>query len=108
MLDTAPIITRSARPASATRVASGDFNLLATVGYRREFHAGTERTNGRFDPGFDVTYTRPINERLALTASVGHNARWEDKDNLAPTWNRTTNIQTQSAIGAQIGLDIRQ
>ena len=55
-------------------------------------------------PGFDVTYIRPVNDRLALTFSLGHNARWEDKDNLAPTWNRTTFVQTQSAIAAQIAV----
>ncbi len=88
------------------------FGLLTTIepltALGRELFkvGGADRgTSGpHFRPGFDVTYTRPINERLALTASVGHNARWEDKDNLAPTWNRTTNIQTQSAIGAQIAV----
>jgi TonB-dependent receptor len=55
-------------------------------------------------PGFDLTYTRPFSKQLALTFSVGHNARWEDKDNLAPTWNRVALVQTQSAIGAQIAV----
>jgi iron complex outermembrane receptor protein len=57
-----------------------------------------------FRPGFDVTYTRPFGPKLALTFSVGHNARWEDKDNLVPTWNRVALIQTQSAIAAQIAV----
>lgn len=35
-----------------TRVAPGDFSLVATVGYRREFHAGTAPTEPGFDPDF--------------------------------------------------------
>lgn len=70
--------------ASATRVASGDFNLLATAGYRREFHAGTERTNGRFDPGFeagdikhesiqfDIDYAFPVGSNDSLEIRLDH------------------------------------
>ncbi len=67
---------------------------------------GSDRyTSGpHFRPGFDVTYIRPVNRTFALSFSAGHNARWEDKDNLVPTWNRVTNIQTQSAIAAQIAV----
>lgn len=61
-----------------------------------------------FRPGFDVTYTRPFSDKLAVTFSVGHNARWEDKDNLVPTWNRVTLIQTQSSIAAQIAVRDRE
>jgi hypothetical protein len=32
--------------ASVTRVGRGDFNLIASVGYRREFHAGTAHVEG--------------------------------------------------------------
>jgi len=56
----------------------------------------------RFRPGFDFTYIKPINASLAVSISGGHNTRWEDKDNLAPTWNRVALIQTQSQISAQI------
>ena len=35
-----------------------------------------------------ASYGSLLGTKLALTFSVGHNARWEDKDNLAPTWNR--------------------
>lgn len=38
--------------ASVTRVSRGDFNLLATVGYRREFHAGTAPSTGGSEPDF--------------------------------------------------------
>ena len=55
-------------------------------------------------PGFDLTYIRPVNRSLALSFSAGHNARWEDKDNLVPTWNRVTRVQTQSAVAAQIAV----
>lgn len=60
-------------------------------------------TNGHHArPGFDFTYTRPINPTLALSVSGGHNVRWEDKDHLIPTWNRVTLVQTQSSINAQV------
>ncbi|MBM3852435.1 MAG: hypothetical protein FJ399_04685 [Verrucomicrobia bacterium] len=61
-----------------------------------------------FRPGFDLTYIRPINPRLALTFSLAHNARWEDKDNLVPTWNRVALLQTQSQIAAQIAVRDRE
>jgi hypothetical protein len=56
----------------------------------------------RVRPGFDFTYIKPVNASLAVSISGGHNIRWEDKDNLAPTWNRVALIQTQSQIAAQI------
>jgi hypothetical protein len=56
----------------------------------------------RFRPGFDFTYIKPVNSSLAISVSGGHNTRWEDKDNLAPTWNRVALIQTQSQVAAQI------
>lgn len=55
-----------------------------------------------FKPGFDFTYIKPVSQTLALSVSGGHNLRWEDKDNLAPTWNRVALIQTQSQVAAQI------
>lgn len=36
--------------ASVTRVARGDFNLVASVGYRREFYAGSDRSSGALPP----------------------------------------------------------
>lgn len=56
----------------------------------------------RFRPGFDFTYIKPVDRTFALSLSGGRNVRWEDKDNLAPTWNRVALIQTQSQIAAQI------
>ncbi len=92
------------------------FGLLTTIEPMTMFGRELLRSGGadkgtagpHLRPGFDVTYIRPINDRLALTFSVGHNARWEDKDNLAPTWNRTTFVQTQSAIAAQIAVRDRE
>ncbi|MBI5770513.1 MAG: TonB-dependent receptor [Verrucomicrobia bacterium] len=88
------------------------FGLLTTIepitSLGRELFRGGGADRGttgpHFRPGFDVTYTRPISDSLAFTFSLGHNARWEDKDNLAPTWNRTTFVQTQSAIAGQIAV----
>ena len=62
----------------------------------------------RLRPGFELNYVRPVSPRLALTFNVGHNARWEDKDNLAPTWNRIALVQTQSAVAAQIAVRDRE
>jgi iron complex outermembrane recepter protein len=91
------------------------FGLLTTIeplsmlGRELFRGGGSDRyTSGpHFRPGFDVTYIRPVYRSLALSFSAGHNARWEDKDNLVPTWNRVTNIQTQSAIAAQIAVRVR-
>ncbi len=88
------------------------FGLLTTIEPlsmlgREVFKGGSadKSTGGpHFKPGFDVSYIRPVNRTLAFSFSAGHNARWEDKDNLAPTWNRVANIQTQSAVAAQIAV----
>ena len=88
------------------------FGLLTTIEPlsmlgRELFKGGSadKSTSGpHFKPGFDVSYIRPINQTLAFSFSAGHNARWEDKDNLASTWNRVANIQTQSAVAAQIAV----
>jgi TonB-dependent receptor len=88
------------------------FGLLTTIEPitalgRELFKVGgaDKGTDGpRFRPGFDVTYIRPFNQKLAVTLSLGRNARWEDKDNLAPTWNRVALIQTASASQAQIAV----
>lgn len=88
------------------------FGLLTTIEPlsmlgRELFRSGSVdgATGGpHFKPGFDVTYIKPIHPKLALSFSIGHNARWEDKDNIAPTWNRVTNIQTQSSVAAQIAV----
>jgi len=72
---------------------------------RELFESGSadRSTNGpRFRPGFDFTYIRPIKPTLAVSLSAGYNKRWEDKDNIAPTWNRVALIQTQSQVAAQI------
>jgi len=88
------------------------FGLLTTIEPlsmlgREVFKGGSadKSTGGpHFKPGFDVSYIRPVNRTLAFSFSAGHNARWEDKDNLASTWNRVANIQTQSAVAAQIAV----
>ena len=86
------------------------FGLLTTIEPftslgRELFRSGSadKSTGGaHLKPGFDFTYIRPVNRTLAVSFSGGHNIRWEDKDNLAPTWNRVANIQTQSSEAAQI------
>lgn len=39
---------------AATRVARGDYNLIASIGYRREFRAGTAPTVGTLPPQFEA------------------------------------------------------
>ena len=86
------------------------FGLLTTKeplsGLGRELFRGgsADKSTGgpHLKPGFELNYIRPVNRTLALSLSVGHNVRWEDKDNLAPTWNRVALIQTQSQVAAQI------
>ncbi|MEZ4407142.1 MAG: hypothetical protein R3A52_11770 [Polyangiales bacterium] len=39
---------------TGTRVARGDYNLLATVGYRREFHAGTASAPPGVEPAWQA------------------------------------------------------
>lgn len=88
------------------------FGLLTTIepitSLGRELFRGGGADHGtagpHFRPGFDVSYIRPFGPKLAVTFSVGHNARWEDKDNLVPTWNRVALIQTQSSVAAQIAV----
>ena len=70
--------------ASVTRVASGDFNLLATLGYRREFHAGTAATDGRAPPNFeagdikheslqfDIDYAFPVGRNDSIEIRLDH------------------------------------
>lgn len=95
------------------RTAQFTYNAFGTLTTMRPLNElGRERiasggpdgpTNGAHTrPGFDFTYIRPVNSALSLSISGGHNVRWEDKDTLAPTWNRVTLVQTQSAINAQV------
>lgn len=70
--------------AAVTRVARGDFNLLATFGYRREFHAGTAPTNGRLPPDFeagdikheslqfDIDYAFPVGSNDSIEVRLDH------------------------------------
>jgi TonB-dependent receptor len=88
----------------------GVFGLLTTIEPitslgRELFKRGSAdaSTDGpRFRPGFDFTYIKPFNRTLAVSVSGGHNVRWEDKDNIASTWNRVALIQTQTQVAAQI------
>jgi len=49
-------------------------------------------------PGFDFTYMLPVTKSLALSLSAGSNTRIETRDFYGATWNRITNIQTNSSI----------
>jgi hypothetical protein len=61
--------------ASVTRVARGDFNLVASVGYRREFYAGSDHASGTLPPQWqagDVKH-ESIQADFDLALPVGAN-----------------------------------
>jgi hypothetical protein len=61
--------------ASVTRVARGDFNLVASVGYRREFYAGSDQTSGTLPPQWqagDVKH-ESIQADFDIAVPVGSN-----------------------------------
>ncbi len=69
---------------SVTRVSRGDFNLIASVGYRREFHAGTQQVEAGSDPthrageikheslqaDFDIAF--PVGRNDSLELRIDH------------------------------------
>ncbi len=70
--------------AAVTRVARGDFNLIASVGYRREFRLGTAATDPGRTPAFeagdikhesvqmDIDYAFPVGSNDSLELRLDH------------------------------------
>ena len=69
-------------------------------------YAGTDaRTTMRpVQPGFDLSYSRPVNEALAFTFNLGHNARYQDREYISPTWDRVRLVQTAGTLNSVINI----
>ncbi len=75
----------------------GTFNLLDDpTGLQPSFskRAGTDsRTAGRtIQPGVDLSYILPVNDKLALTFSAGMSTRYNYYDSAYTLWNLVTNV----------------
>lgn len=51
-------------------------------------------TNYDVQPSFDLSYTHPVNESLAVSVMANRTIRTMDWVYLTPTWNQTTGVQT--------------
>ncbi len=86
-----------------TAQAKGSHGNIAPPFSRR---AGPDEktTTWPIRPGFDLSYTRPVNPSLALTFNAGHNARYQDREYMSPTWNRVTLIQTSGLLNSVLNI----
>jgi TonB-dependent receptor len=91
------------------------YNLLATIqakGSHGGFPAPGEKLAGNDDrttahgiqPGFDLSYSRPIGPALALTLNVGRNARYQDREYLSPSWDRVRGVQTSYVLNSVLNI----
>ncbi|MBI5693245.1 MAG: TonB-dependent receptor [Verrucomicrobia bacterium] len=91
------------------------YNLLGTIqakGSHGNFPRLGEKLAGNDDrttalgiqPGFDLSYLRPISESLALTFNVGRNARYQDREYLSPTWDRVRGVQTSYVLNSVLNI----
>jgi iron complex outermembrane receptor protein len=55
-------------------------------------------------PGFDVSYTLPLNEAVAFTFNAGHNARYQDREYMSPGWDRTLLVQTTGSLNSPLNI----
>jgi len=97
------------------RTALFRYNLLATIqakgthGDIPDFGKKLAGTEGKttalgIQPGFDLSYSRPIGESFALTLSAGRNARYQDREYLIPTWDRVRNVQTAFNLNSVLNI----
>jgi TonB-dependent receptor len=91
------------------------YNLLATIQAKGshddiprlgEKLAGTDdkTTALGIQPGFDLSYSRPVGDSFAFTLNVGRNARYQDREYLSPTWDRVRNVQTAGTLNAVLNI----
>jgi TonB-dependent receptor len=87
----------------ATIQAKGTHGNIPDVGKKL---AGTEAktTALGIQPGFDLSYSRPIGESFALTLNAGRNARYQDREYLIPTWDRVRNVQTAFNLNSVLNI----
>lgn len=91
------------------------YNLLATIQAKGthgniprlgEKLAGSEpeTTTLGIQPGFSLSYSRPIGQSLALTLNAGRNARYQDREYLLATWDRVRGVQTAGSLYAILNI----
>lgn len=55
-------------------------------------------------PGFDLSYTLPLNDAVAFTFNAGHNARYQDREYMSPGWDRTLLVQTTGSLNSPLNI----
>jgi TonB-dependent receptor len=97
------------------RTALFRYNLLATIqakgthGNIPDFGKKLAGTEGRttalgIQPGFDLSYSRPIGDSFALTLNAGRNARYQDREYMIPAWDRVRNVQTSGTLNSVLNI----
>ncbi|MEY4938710.1 MAG: hypothetical protein RIQ93_445 [Verrucomicrobiota bacterium] len=97
------------------RAAQFRYNLLATIqakGSHGNFPSLGEKLAGTdvkttklgIQPGFDLSYARPIGDSFAFTLNAGRNARYQDREYHIPTWDRVRGVQTASTLNSVINI----
>jgi hypothetical protein len=56
------------------------------------------------DPGFELSYSLPLNSSLAFTFNAGHNARIQDREYITPTWGRVRMVQTAGTLNSVLNI----
>ncbi len=69
-------------------------------------YAGNDSDTTRYpvQPGFDLSYSLPLNQALAFTFNAGYNARYQDREYLSPTWDRVRYVQTAGTMLSVINI----
>lgn len=91
------------------------YNVLATLqakGSHGNFPSVGEKLAGNdakttalgIQPGFDLSYSRPVGRSLALTFNAGRNARYQDREYLSPTWDRVRAVQTAGTLNSVLNI----
>ncbi len=67
---------------------------------------GTDRGSSLrpLQPGFDLSYLRPINDSLAIAFTASRNSRLQDREYYIPTWNRVARIQTAARYNSVLNI----
>ncbi|MBL9210013.1 MAG: TonB-dependent receptor [Opitutaceae bacterium] len=97
------------------RTALLRYNLLATIQAKGTHGnipdpgkklAGTEdkTTALGIQPGFDLSYSKPIGDTFAFTLNAGRNARYQDREYLITTWDRVRNVQTAGTLNSVLNI----
>ena len=91
------------------------YNLLATIqakGTHGDIPSVGEKLAGNDDkttalgiqPGFDLSYSRPVGDAFAFTLNAGRNARYQDREYISPTWDRVRGVQTAGSLNSVLNI----